>query len=82
MHESIDRWFNSDCWAEVLDDADRGCPDSIELMEGSLRLTGSALNLTDERAPLAPHEQGYDAYTHNPLGRVFQVGLRYTLGNG
>lgn len=33
MHESIDRWFNSDCWAEVLDDADRGCPDSIELME-------------------------------------------------
>ncbi len=55
---------------------------SIELMEGSLRLTGSALNLTDERAPLAPHEQGYDAYTHNPLGRVFQVGLRYTLGNG
>ena len=45
-------------------------------------VTGSALNLTDERAPLAPHEQGYDAYTHNPLGRVFQVGLRYTLGNG
>ena len=55
---------------------------SIELMEGSLRLTGSALNLTDERAPLEPHEQGYDAYTHNPLGRVFQIGLRYTLGDG
>ena len=55
---------------------------SIELLDGSLRLTGSALNLSDERAPLAPHEQGYDAYTHNPLGRVFQVGLRYTLGNG
>ncbi len=44
--------------------------------------SGSVLNPTDERAPFAPHEQGYDACTHNPLGRVFQVGLRYTLGNG
>ena len=52
---------------------------SIELMDGALRLTGSALNIADERAPLAPVEAGYDAYTHNPLGRVFQLGLRYTL---
>ncbi len=52
---------------------------SIELLDGALRLTGSALNLADERAPLAPVEAGYDAYTHNPLGRVFQLGLRYTL---
>ena len=55
---------------------------SIELMENSLKLTGSVLNLTDEKAPFAPHEQAYDAYTHNPLGRVFQIGLRYTLGDG
>jgi len=55
---------------------------SIELMESSLKLTGSVLNLTDEKAPFAPHEQAYDAYTHNPLGRVFQIGLRYTLGDG
>ena len=55
---------------------------SIDLMDSALKLTASALNLTDERAPFAPHEQGYDAYTHNPLGRVFQLGLRYTLGDG
>ena len=55
---------------------------SIELMDNSLKLTASALNLADERAPLTPHEIGYDAYTHNPLGRVFQLGLRYTLGDG
>jgi outer membrane receptor protein involved in Fe transport len=55
---------------------------SIDLMESSLKLTGSVLNLTDEKAPFAPHEQAYDAYTHNPLGRVFQIGLRYTLGDG
>jgi outer membrane receptor for ferrienterochelin and colicin len=53
---------------------------SLELMDEKVRLTASVLNLADERAPLAPHEQGYDAYTHNPLGRVFKVGLRYALG--
>ena len=55
---------------------------SIDLMDSALKITASALNLTDEKAPFAPHEQGYDAYTHNPLGRVFQLGLRYTLGDG
>ena len=53
---------------------------SLELMDEKVRLTASVLNIADERAPLAPHEQGYDAYTHNPLGRVFKVGLRYALG--
>jgi outer membrane receptor protein involved in Fe transport len=55
---------------------------SYEFMDNALRLTASVLNISDERAPLAPHEQGYDAYTHNPLGRVFKVGLRYSLGEG
>ena len=52
---------------------------SIELLDGDLKLTGSALNISDERAPIAPVESAYDAYTHNPLGRVFQIGLRYAL---
>ena len=51
----------------------------IELLDGDLRLTGSALNISDERAPIAPVESAYDAHTHNPLGRVFQIGLRYAL---
>lgn len=33
MHETLDRWFNSKCWNEVVSDADKGCPDSVELME-------------------------------------------------
>ena len=32
---------------------------SIDLMESALKITGSVLNLTDEKAPLAPHEQGH-----------------------
>ena len=54
---------------------------TLHLMEDKLTLNLSALNLTDERAPLAPHEQAYDAYTHNPIGRVVKVGLRYKLGD-
>ena len=53
---------------------------SITLLDESLKVTQSALNLTDEDPPLTPNELAYDAYTHNPLGRVLQLGLRYTLG--
>ena len=28
---------------------------SIDLMDSALKITASALNLTDEKAPLAPH---------------------------
>ena len=51
---------------------------SIDLMDSALKITRST-EPNGRRAPLAPHEQGYDAATHNPLGRVFQIGLRYTL---
>jgi len=37
-------------------------------------------NVTDERAPLVPHEQGYDAYSHYVLGRVLKVGFNYRMG--
>ena len=53
---------------------------SITLLDESLKLSLSALNLTDEDPPLTPNELAYDAFTHNPLGRVLQLGLRYTLG--
>ncbi|HCG69073.1 MAG TPA: hypothetical protein DE147_01380, partial [Gammaproteobacteria bacterium] len=52
---------------------------SVTLMDENLKITVSALNLTDEDPPLTPNELAYDAYTHNPLGRVLQVGVRYTM---
>ena len=32
-HQIIDRWFNSKVWQEIVEDADVGDSDSIELME-------------------------------------------------
>ena len=55
---------------------------SYSFLDDSLRLTLSALNLTDEDPPVAPHEQAYDAYTHNGLGRVIRIGVNYRLGPG
>ena len=54
---------------------------SITLLDENLKVTLSALNLTDEDPPLTPNELAYDAYTHNPLGRVLQLGVRYTVGD-
>ena len=53
---------------------------SFELLPGSAVLTLSAHNLANERAPLVPHEQGYDAYSHYVLGRVLKVGFNYRIG--
>ena len=48
----------------------------------TMRATLSVLNLTDEDPPVAPHEQAYDAYTHNPLGRQIRLSFNYRLGDG
>ena len=52
---------------------------SKSLRDDSMDLTFSVINLTDEDPPLAPHELAYDAYTHNPLGRILKVGFKYNL---
>ena len=48
-------------------------------MDDSMDVTLSVMNLTDEDPPLTPHELAYDAYTHNPLGRILKVGFKYKL---
>ena len=53
---------------------------SFELLPNSAVVTLSVHNLADERAPLVPHEQGYDAYSHYVLGRVLKVGFNYRIG--
>ncbi len=42
-----------------------------------LELTLGIVNAADEDPPKAPHEQGYDAFTHSPLGRVTTAGFKY-----
>lgn len=43
------------------------------------RLALSVINVGDEDPPLAPHELGYDAGTHNPLGRTFRVSVQHNF---
>lgn len=52
---------------------------SFELLPNSALVTVSLHNVTDERAPLVPHEQGYDAYSHYVLGRVVKLGFNYRM---
>ena len=48
-------------------------------MEGRLTLTGSVINLEDEDPPYMSREFNYDAFSHNPFGRMFKVGFTYSL---
>jgi len=42
-------------------------------------LTLSAVNLTDEEPPLAPHEVAYDPFSHSPIGRVLKLSYKYSM---
>ena len=44
-----------------------------------LDLSLSIVNVADEDPPKAPHEQGYDAFAHSPLGRVTTAAFKYSF---
>ncbi len=50
------------------------------LLQGRLELWASVVNLLDEDPPFVPRELNYDAFTHDPYGRTFKVGIRYRMG--
>jgi outer membrane receptor protein involved in Fe transport len=52
---------------------------NYSFLEDSMSVGLSVINLTDEDPPVAPHEQAYDAYTHNPLGRQVRLTLSYRM---
>ncbi len=52
---------------------------TYSLMDGQLTLTGSVINMEDEDPPYMSREFNYDAFTHNPFGRMLKLGFRYTL---
>lgn len=52
----------------------------MNLFDDSTALTFSAINFTDEQAPAARVDLGYDAYTHNAFGAMYKVGIEYRMG--
>lgn len=52
----------------------------LNLFDDSTALTFSAINFTDEQAPAARVDLGYDAYTHNAFGAMYKVGIEYRMG--
>jgi len=52
----------------------------LNLFDDSTALTFSAINFTDEKAPAARVDLGYDAYTHNSFGAMYKVGIEYRMG--
>ncbi len=48
-------------------------------LNDELDLSLSIVNVADEDPPMAPHEQGYDAFTHSPLGRITTMALKYSF---
>ncbi len=50
------------------------------MFDETAALTFSAINFTDETAPAARVDLGYDAYTHNAFGAMYKVGIEYRLG--
>lgn len=45
----------------------------------SLSVTLSAVNAGDEEPPIAYGDLMYDAYNHNPLGRIIKAGFKYNF---
>ena len=50
-------------------------------MDDQLRAIFSIINIEDEDPPFMAREMNYDAFTHNPFGRMFRMGLTYSMGN-
>ena len=46
---------------------------------GKLNVWATLLNLTDKDPPFAGEDLNYDAFTHNPLGRIFKFGFTYVF---
>ena len=53
---------------------------NYRLLQDRLEIWASVVNLLDEDPPFVPREMNYDPFTHNPYGRTFKVGIRYSIG--
>ena len=48
---------------------------NLNLFNGNTRLSATVNNITDEDPPAASTDLNYDAYTHNPFGRIIKIGI-------
>ena len=53
---------------------------TYSIMDGQLTVTGSIINIEDEDPSYMSREFNYDAFTHNPFGRMIKVGVTYSMG--
>ncbi len=51
----------------------------LDLFDGNTRFSASIFNLTDEDPPAASTDLSYDAFTHNPFGRMIKLGITQTI---
>ena len=54
---------------------------NVSFASERLDVWASMLNLGDEDPPFTGIEMNYDAFTHNPFGRIVKVGVTYSMGN-
>lgn len=52
---------------------------SLDFAGDRYSLWGSVMNLTDEDPPFVSREMNYDAFTHNPFGRIIKFGATYRM---
>ena len=53
---------------------------TYNLLDGQLVVSGSIINIEDDDPPDMLREMNYDAFTHNPFGRMYKLGFTYSLG--
>ena len=54
---------------------------ACEFMDGRVNAVLSVINLQDEDPPFMSREMNYDAFTHNPFGRMLKVGVTASFGD-
>ena len=52
---------------------------TYSMMDDRLTLIASAINIEDDDPPYMSREMNYDAFTHNPFGRMYKLGVTYRL---
>ena len=54
---------------------------SYTFMNERLHAIASLINIEDEDPPFMSREMNYDAFTHNPFGRMVKLGLTWSMRN-
>ena len=86
-YDVSDSFANAGLWAASPQGYDASSVDDMVTVDlhytyalnDEIDLSLSIVNVADEDPPMAPHEQGYDAFAHSPLGRVTTAAFKYSF---